>query len=117
MRSLTLQTDADGIALIVCDMPGRAVNVLSADAVDDFERAVERVLTDGAIRGAVVTSAKSAFIAGTDPVWLEHLMRDGADAPARARAHLRRADAACSFCCGGSRRRVNLSPPRSTAVR
>ena len=30
MRSLTLQTDADGIALIVWDMPGRPVNVLSA---------------------------------------------------------------------------------------
>jgi 3-hydroxyacyl-CoA dehydrogenase/enoyl-CoA hydratase/3-hydroxybutyryl-CoA epimerase len=85
MRSLTLQTDADGIALIVWDMPGRAVNVLSAESVDDFGRAVERVVADGAIRGAVVTSAKSAFIAGTDPDWLAQLMRDGGDAPGRAR--------------------------------
>lgn len=86
MRNLTLQTDADGIALIVWDMPGRAVNVLSAESIAEFEQAVDQVLTDGDIRGAVVTSGKSAFIAGTDPAGLELLMRDDADPATRARA-------------------------------
>ena len=86
MRNITLDTDADGIALIAWDMPGRSMNVLSAESIADYAEAVERVLADPAITGAVVTSRKAAFLAGADLPWLERLMRTEEPEPARARA-------------------------------
>jgi 3-hydroxyacyl-CoA dehydrogenase/enoyl-CoA hydratase/3-hydroxybutyryl-CoA epimerase len=58
--------DADGIALLVIDMPGRSMNVWNRDSVTALADAVERVAHDDAARGAVITSGKDAFLAGAD---------------------------------------------------
>jgi 3-hydroxyacyl-CoA dehydrogenase/enoyl-CoA hydratase/3-hydroxybutyryl-CoA epimerase len=57
--------DSAGIVTIAWNMPGR-VNVLSSQSVPAFEAAVDRVLSDSAAIGAIVTSAKSDFIVGLD---------------------------------------------------
>jgi 3-hydroxyacyl-CoA dehydrogenase / enoyl-CoA hydratase / 3-hydroxybutyryl-CoA epimerase len=65
------ETDADGIATLIWDMPDRSMNVLSAGSIADFAAAVETALGDTAVRGVVVTSAKPAFIAGADLSMME----------------------------------------------
>lgn len=78
--SVMLRIGDDGIAEIVWDLPGRSVNVLNPESLAAFAAAVDRVLGDPAIRGAIVTSAKSGFIAGADHAWLSALAA-GATAP------------------------------------
>jgi 3-hydroxyacyl-CoA dehydrogenase / enoyl-CoA hydratase / 3-hydroxybutyryl-CoA epimerase len=66
-----LDTDADGIALITWDAPGRSMNVIDLNVIEEFSDIVETVAGDRAIRGAVITSGKEAFCAGADLAMLE----------------------------------------------
>ena len=68
-----LDIDADGIALITWDMPGRSMNVIDIAAIEELSRIVEKVAGDAAIKGAVVTSGKDTFCAGADLTLLEAL--------------------------------------------
>jgi 3-hydroxyacyl-CoA dehydrogenase/enoyl-CoA hydratase/3-hydroxybutyryl-CoA epimerase len=72
MKTKTLRMDVgtDGIALITLDDPTRPMNVVSPQFIADMIAAIERVAADPAILGAVVTSAKPAFMAGAD---LKHI--------------------------------------------
>jgi len=60
--------DADGVLVATIDMPGRTMNVFSADLMDALEALVDRVEDDPAVRSCVVTSGKSSFLAGADLV-------------------------------------------------
>ncbi|MEE1916336.1 3-hydroxyacyl-CoA dehydrogenase NAD-binding domain-containing protein [Pseudomonas asiatica] len=66
MKTLKLEITAQGVAVVYIDVPDRSVNVFTAEFVDDMSAMVEQVLGDPTIIGAVVTSAKSSFIAGAD---------------------------------------------------
>lgn len=85
MRNVRFDVDADGVALITFDMPGRSMNVLNAESIADYGAAVERVLSDDAVKGAVVTSGKTGFIAGADLDWLLALAEADQPEPERAR--------------------------------
>src|ERR1044071_9455066 len=63
MANFKFDVDADGIALITWDMPGKSMNVLEA--------LVEKIASDAAIKGAVITSGKDAFGGGADLTMLE----------------------------------------------
>ncbi len=65
-KHFTLAVDADGIALITMDSPGRSMNVLGPDVETELAAIVEQVVTDAAIRGAIITSGKPSFLAGYD---------------------------------------------------
>ncbi|HLY07644.1 MAG TPA: 3-hydroxyacyl-CoA dehydrogenase NAD-binding domain-containing protein [Rhizomicrobium sp.] len=57
--------DADGIATIAWDSPGRSMNVLTTSTIADLGTVGERLATDSALKGLVITSAKTnAFCAG-----------------------------------------------------
>jgi 3-hydroxyacyl-CoA dehydrogenase/enoyl-CoA hydratase/3-hydroxybutyryl-CoA epimerase len=71
MTDFTLDIDSDGIALITWDMPGRSMNVITMDAIEELSELVEQVANDKAIKGAVITSAKEAFCGGADLTMLE----------------------------------------------
>lgn len=58
--------DKDGIALLTIDLPGKSMNVLTPELMDDLDHLVDRVAGDTDVKGAVITSAKKAFIAGAD---------------------------------------------------
>lgn len=66
MKNVTLAIDADGIALVTWDMPGRSMNVLDEASIRDYGAAIDEVCSNDAIKGVVVTSAKKDFIAGAD---------------------------------------------------
>ncbi len=65
-ENLRFEVDADGIALITMDVADRPMNVLTPGFVADYASCVDRVASDPAIRGAVLTSGKAAFMAGAD---------------------------------------------------
>lgn len=64
--NIRTELDADGILLARIDMPGRAMNVFSRDMMDSLEKLVARAETDASIKAVVLTSGKSAFLAGAD---------------------------------------------------
>jgi 3-hydroxyacyl-CoA dehydrogenase/enoyl-CoA hydratase/3-hydroxybutyryl-CoA epimerase len=61
MANFKLDVDADGIALITWDMPGKSMNVIDMDVVAELESHVDKVAADAAIKGAVITSGKDTF--------------------------------------------------------
>src|SRR5207302_6471920 len=79
-----LDTDADGIALITWDAPGRSMNVIDLKVIEELNDIVEKIVTDAAIKGAVVTSGKETFCAGADLTMLELFSREFTD---MAKAH------------------------------
>ena len=57
----------DGVAMILVDVQGESMNVLSPKVADDFERVLNRVESDEDIRAVVIGSGKSgSFVAGAD---------------------------------------------------
>ena len=71
-KFFTLDTDADGIALVTWDMKDKPMNVLSAELMDELDKVIDTVMADSAIKGAVLTSGKEAFSAGADLTMLQH---------------------------------------------
>src|SRR5271165_2337997 len=67
VTALKMTVDEDGIALIAIDAPDRPMNILTPQLEAELAAAVETVATEETIKGAVLTSAKSAhFMAGCD---------------------------------------------------
>ena len=67
METFSIEVDADGIALVTFDVPGRSMNTITAQVMKEFPEVVERIRTDPAIKGAVIASGKaSGFCAGAD---------------------------------------------------
>jgi 3-hydroxyacyl-CoA dehydrogenase/enoyl-CoA hydratase/3-hydroxybutyryl-CoA epimerase len=71
LQNFTLDIDADGIALVTWNMPGRSMNVIDAKVAEELSSIVEKVTTDAAIKGAVITSGKDTFCGGADLSMLE----------------------------------------------
>ncbi len=58
--------DADGVATITWDLPGKSMNVLNEAGIGELDACVDRALGDEAVRGIVITSAKADFAGGMD---------------------------------------------------
>src|SRR4051812_2629158 len=76
MSNFKFETDADGIALITWDMPGKSMNVIDTSVMDELHALVDKVAADAAIKGAVVTSGKDTFGGGADLTMLEKQRND-----------------------------------------
>jgi 3-hydroxyacyl-CoA dehydrogenase/enoyl-CoA hydratase/3-hydroxybutyryl-CoA epimerase len=74
-QNFKLDTDADGVALVTWDMPGRSMNVIDPTVIAELSAIVEQVASDAKIKGAVITSGKDTFCAGADLTMLETLSR------------------------------------------
>ncbi len=91
MSSFTFEVDADGIALVTWDMPGRSMNLIDPGMIEELSGIVEKVASDDKIKGAVITSGKDTFCGGADLTMLERygatyadlLKREGEEAAAR----------------------------------
>src|SRR4029078_4223529 len=79
VQNFTVDTDADGIALVTWNMPGRSMNVIDEKVMEELAAIVEKVPTDTAVKGAVLTSGKDSFCGGADLTMLEGLSRTFAD--------------------------------------
>jgi len=67
MENFKIDIDADGIALVTFDVPGKSMNTIGPKVMDELGELAERLKTDAAIKGAVIASGKaSGFCAGAD---------------------------------------------------
>src|ERR1700742_2662707 len=73
-KNFKVETDADGIALVTWDIPGRSMNVLDETSVTELEEIVKQTSSDAAVKGVVIT-AKEALSAGADLSMLEGMSR------------------------------------------
>ncbi|MGX9180462.1 3-hydroxyacyl-CoA dehydrogenase NAD-binding domain-containing protein [Mesorhizobium sp. BHbdii] len=72
--NFTLDIDADGIALVTWDMPGRSMNVFTEEAMLELNAIVDKVASDAATKGAVITSGKDSFSGGADITMLQKML-------------------------------------------
>ncbi|MBT8089548.1 MAG: enoyl-CoA hydratase/isomerase family protein [Gammaproteobacteria bacterium] len=79
MNTLDIKTDGNGIALITIDLKDRSMNVVSPEFIAEFDQAIDQLAGDEKIKGAVVTSGKSSFVAGADLLQIVDEIDPGAD--------------------------------------
>ncbi len=72
--NFTLDIDADGIALVTWDMPDRSMNVFTEEVMRELDAIVDKVASDAAIKGAVITSGKESFSGGADLAMLQKML-------------------------------------------
>lgn len=73
LTNFRLDRDADGIVTATWDMPGRSMNVFTAQAMEELSRIVEHVAGDPEIKGCVIASGKKDFSGGADLTMLQGL--------------------------------------------
>ncbi|SFU32591.1 3-hydroxyacyl-CoA dehydrogenase / enoyl-CoA hydratase / 3-hydroxybutyryl-CoA epimerase [Methylobacterium sp. 174MFSha1.1] len=73
LTNFRFETDADGVALATWDMPGRSMNVVTPEVMDELNQIIDAVVTDAAIKGCVITSGKDTFSGGADLTMLQGL--------------------------------------------
>lgn len=64
--NFTVETDADGIALVTWNMPDKSMNVFTAEVLTELNAVTDQIVADAAVKGVVFTSGKSAFSGGAD---------------------------------------------------
>ncbi|UCC15491.1 MAG: enoyl-CoA hydratase/isomerase family protein [Gammaproteobacteria bacterium] len=79
-ETIKYQLDDDGIAILTIDIADRSMNVLTPEFMKDLDATIDRIAADDAVKGAIITSAKSSFIAGADLKELVGVFAKGLDA-------------------------------------
>ncbi|MCZ0961689.1 3-hydroxyacyl-CoA dehydrogenase NAD-binding domain-containing protein [Paracoccus benzoatiresistens] len=80
MTDFTMQKDADGVAVIIWDVPGKSMNVLSLEGAGELDTLIDDALADEAVKGIVITSGKKDFAAGMDLNVIAGMKQGGAQA-------------------------------------
>jgi 3-hydroxyacyl-CoA dehydrogenase / enoyl-CoA hydratase / 3-hydroxybutyryl-CoA epimerase len=62
--NFTVETDADGVALVTWDMPGKSMNVFTVEVMQEINAIIDQVVADAVIKGAVFTSGKKGSFSG-----------------------------------------------------
>jgi 3-hydroxyacyl-CoA dehydrogenase/enoyl-CoA hydratase/3-hydroxybutyryl-CoA epimerase len=83
-KNFSFDVDADGIALVTWDMPGKSMNVFDESVIEELEKIVEKVTSDAAIKGAVITSGKESYSGGADLSMLQRMLKLFADEKAKS---------------------------------
>jgi len=78
-KTLAYTQDEQGIVTLTIDVPDRPMNVLTPAFMAELDEAIDRIVADDSARGAVITSAKSSFIAGADLKELVGVFEQGLD--------------------------------------
>ena len=71
LTQFRLETDADGIALVTWDVPGKTMNLINAAMMSELEQIVDATTADANVKGVVVASGKEHFSGGADLTMLE----------------------------------------------
>ena len=66
MTDFTYTVDADGVATIVWDLPGKSMNVMSQAGFVELDGLIDRALGDAGVKGVIITSGKKDFAGGMD---------------------------------------------------
>ncbi len=79
--SISYAAGSDGIATLTIDQPGKSMNVIGPEFVGEFEAAIERAASDASVKGIVIASGKSSFVAGADLIAMDRLIVQARTAP------------------------------------
>ena len=71
LANFRFEIDADGIALATWDMPGRSMNVITPEVMDELEAIIERVARMPPIKGCVDHLRQGSFSGGADLTMLQ----------------------------------------------
>jgi 3-hydroxyacyl-CoA dehydrogenase/enoyl-CoA hydratase/3-hydroxybutyryl-CoA epimerase len=80
-QAIRVEVDADGIATVTIDLPGRSMNVITPALTAELAATVDRIAGDATIRAAIITSGKPAFIAGADLMDIVNIYGSGVSGP------------------------------------
>jgi len=76
--------DADGVAIITWDVPGKTMNVMSVDGLEALDKLIDDAHADDSVKGIVITSGKEgSFAGGMDLNLLADLKASAGDNPAQ----------------------------------
>ena len=84
MTDFTLTKETNGIATIIWDCEGKAMNIMTIDALQALNGLIDTALADDAIKGIIITSAKPDFAAGMDLSVLGAMTSHAGHTPANA---------------------------------
>ncbi|MFP7570217.1 3-hydroxyacyl-CoA dehydrogenase NAD-binding domain-containing protein [Marivita sp. S2033] len=84
MTDFTMKTDADGVAIITWDVPGKSMNVMTRESMVVLNGLIDDALADDAVKGIVITSGKADFAGGMDLNVLASIRAEAGDDPAQA---------------------------------
>ncbi|MDP4033646.1 MAG: 3-hydroxyacyl-CoA dehydrogenase NAD-binding domain-containing protein [Pseudorhodobacter sp.] len=84
MTDFTYLVDADGVATITWDVPGKSMNVMSLAGFGALNAQIDTALADGAVKGVIITSGKADFAGGMDLNVIAKMKEDGGAQAARA---------------------------------
>ena len=73
--NFTVDTDADGIALVTWDMPDKSMNVFTEAVMTELDAIVDKLVADAAVKGVVFTSGKDSFSGGADITMLQKQLK------------------------------------------
>ncbi|GGE19718.1 3-hydroxyacyl-CoA dehydrogenase [Gemmobacter megaterium] len=83
MTDFTYAVDADGVATITWDVPGKSMNVMSMTGFMELDGMIDRALADSAVKGVIITSGKKDFAGGMDLNILAKMKSEAGDTPAK----------------------------------
>ncbi|MEO0939145.1 MAG: 3-hydroxyacyl-CoA dehydrogenase NAD-binding domain-containing protein [Pseudomonadota bacterium] len=84
MTDFTMTKGADGVAMITWDVPGKTMNVMSVDGLQQLSDLIDDAHADAAVKGIVITSGKDgSFAGGMDLNLLADLKASAGDNPAQ----------------------------------
>jgi len=83
MTEFTMTKDADGVAVIIWDLPGKSMNVLSLQGMAELDALIDDAHSDDAIKGIVITSGKADFAGGMDLNVIAEMKNSAGEDPAR----------------------------------
>jgi 3-hydroxyacyl-CoA dehydrogenase/enoyl-CoA hydratase/3-hydroxybutyryl-CoA epimerase len=78
MPDFTLTTDADGVATLTWDVAGKSMNVMSTEGFALLDALMGQALSDPAVKGIILTSAKKDFAGGMDLNIIARMKEGGA---------------------------------------
>ncbi|MBB4365271.1 3-hydroxyacyl-CoA dehydrogenase/enoyl-CoA hydratase/3-hydroxybutyryl-CoA epimerase [Bradyrhizobium sp. CIR18] len=73
LKNFTIETDADGIALITWDIPDRSTNLLDETTINELEEITKQTSADDKIKGVVITSGKESVSVDVDLEMIEEI--------------------------------------------
>ncbi|MGC9419004.1 MAG: 3-hydroxyacyl-CoA dehydrogenase NAD-binding domain-containing protein [Rhodovulum sp.] len=83
MAEFHYEVDADGVATITWDVPGRSMNVMSLAGFRELDAHIDTALADDAVKGVVITSGKKDFAGGMDLNVIARMRDEAGDDPAK----------------------------------
>ncbi len=84
MTDFTYDVDAEGVATLTWDVPGRSMNVMSQAGFAELNGLIDRALADTSVKGVILTSGKKDFAGGMDLNAIAKMKEDGGDNPAQS---------------------------------